>query len=228
MLGADAMAHAAGPVFVEHRFVLHFRRVEEAALLIRPLLSGNGSVLLQGNTLTVRDTDAAAVERTVKAIAAYDVAPRAVSISVTLLKASNDALRPAGARTVSEEIRGVGERLKKLFNFTGYTPLDSVIVQGIEGEPVAYVIGGEYRIDFLLDSSGDAGLVRLKNLRLERLRREPSGQEIRREILKTSLNIPVGQTYVLGIGRDEAASGALFMVFFASWRAPGPGIVGVR
>src|SRR5262249_23660654 len=45
-------------------FSLRYRRAEEAALLVRPLLTDEGSVILQPklNTLTVRDTSAA-VER---------------------------------------------------------------------------------------------------------------------------------------------------------------------
>lgn len=226
--GGTPAAHTANPVMIERRFDLRFRRAEEAAILIRPMLSTSGSIVLQSrqNSLTVRDSSGV-VERSAQAIAAYDVPPRAASISVTLLKASTEA-SPAARPTVSDEIRGVGERLKKLFNFTGYTPLDSVVVQGTEGDIVDYVIGGQYRLEFLVDSTADETMVRLKNLTLVRLRREPSGNEIRREILKTSLNIPVGQTYVLGIGRDEAAPGALFMVFYAAWRTTGPGIVGVR
>jgi hypothetical protein len=235
-LAADARAgvasappvRVADPVMIERRFVLRFRRAEEAAILIRPILSTNGSIVLQSkqNSLTVRDSNSV-IERSAQAIATYDVPPRGASISVTLLKASTEP-SPAAHPNVSDEIRGVGERLKKLFNFTGYTPLDSVVIQGTEGDIVDYVIGSQYRLEFLIDSTADETMVRLKNLTLVWLRPGPSGNETRREILKTSLNIPVGQTYVLGIGRDEAAPGALFMVFYAAWRTGGPGIKGFR
>jgi hypothetical protein len=236
VLAADARAGAASPppvrtanpVMIERRFVFRFRRAEEAAILIRPILSTNGSIVLQSkqNSLTVRDSNSV-IERSAQALGTYDVPPRGASISVTLLKASTEP-SPAAHLNVSDEIRGVGEKLKRLFNFTGYTPLDSVVVQGTEGDIVDCVIGGQYRLEFLIDSTADEKMVRLKNLTLVRLRHEPSGNEVRREILKTSLNIPVGQTYILGIGRDEAAPGALFMVFYAAWRTSGPGIVGVR
>ena len=226
--GGEPPVRSASPVMIERRFELKFRRAEEAAILLRPMLSPKGSIVLQSkqNSLTLRDSNGV-IEQSAQAIATYDVPPRAASISVTLLKASTES-SPAAHPSVSEEIRVVGERLKKLFNFTGYTPLDSFVVQGTEGDVVDYVIGSQYRLEFLIDSTADDTMVRLKHLTLVRLRREPSGNETRREVLKTSLNIPVGQTYVLGIGRDEAAPGALFMVFYATWRTTGPGIVGVR
>ena len=49
---------------------------------------------------------------------------------------------PAEKTNVSEEIRGIGEKLKKLFNVTDFTRLDSVVVRGVEGQRVAYVMGG--------------------------------------------------------------------------------------
>lgn len=233
LLVALALAPAAAalqrPALVERVFTLRHRKAEEAALLVRPLLSEGASVTLQArlNTLVVRDA-AAVVERCAQAIQSFDLPPRAVAISVTLLKAGSTLGAPSGGPAVSEEIRGVGERLKKLFNFTAYTPLDALVLQGTEGDAVAYTIAAEYRLAFLLEPSADAAVVRLKDLTLERIRRDEKGRETRREILHTSINVPMGQTNVLGIGKDETASGALFLVFTAAPRLPGPGIGGVR
>jgi type II/III secretion system protein len=213
------------PAIVLRVFTLKYKRPEEAALLVRPLLTENGSVILQPklNTLTVRDS-AAAVERTAQAIASWDVAPRAVEIAVTLLRASSDGRAPS-KRDVGEAIGGVGEQLKKRFNFTDYEKLDSVVVQGTEGDTVSYVIGAEYRLEFLVEPSSDDRTIRLKNLTLERLRRDAAGREVKSEILKTSINVQVLHTYIYGIGKDEAASAALFLVFYPSWRAvPGIGV----
>jgi hypothetical protein len=175
----------------------------------------------KANALTVRDT-AAAVERAAQVLQAYDVPLRGVDIAVTLLKATTDP-RAARKADVSEEIRGIGERLKKLFNVTDFTRLDSVVVQGVEGQRVAYVIGTNYRLQFLLDPSRDGHRLQLRDLSLEHVRRD-GGRETRGEILHTSINVNMGQTYILGVGKDEAAEGALFLVFFPSWRQAGPGI----
>lgn len=217
-------ASGAPPVVVVRVFVLKNRAADEALLLVRPLLSDLGSVMLEPKTneLTVRDT-ATSVERAAAAIAAYDVPLRGVDVAVTLLKATADPKAAPGKTDVSEEIRGIGERLKKLFHVTDFTRLDSVVMQGFEGQRLAYVIGARYRLQFLLDPSRDGKRLQLKDLSLERVRRE-GGRETYGEILRTSINVSVGQPYILGVGKDEAAQGALFLVFFPSWRQGGPGI----
>jgi hypothetical protein len=220
------LAAAAAPQSpaVVRVFTMRFRRAEDALVLVRPLLTDAGSIILESksNTLTIRDT-AAAVERAAQAVAFYDVPPRSVEIAVTLLKASSDPKVKTGPGGVSEEIRGIGERLKKLYNFTDYARLDSIVVQGTEGEKVASVIGVDYHMEFFLDPSGDDRVMRLKSFALDRLRRDAAGHETRREILRTTLNMTVGQPLILGVGRDEAAAAALFLVFYPSWRVRGPG-----
>ena len=88
-------------------------------------------------------------------------------------------------------------------------------------------MGKDYRLDFRLDRSSDGNAVRLKDVVLSRQRGEGS-RPAWRDLLRTSINIPQGQPFVLGVGRDESARGALFLVFVASDASPGPGIVGVR
>jgi hypothetical protein len=99
-----------------------------------------------------------------------------------------------------------------------------VIVRGIEGQRVAYAIGGAYHIQFVLDPSRDGRRLQFRDLSLERVRRE-GGKETRGEILHTSINVNMGQPYILGVGKDEAAKGALFLVFYPEWTRPGPGIL---
>ena len=204
-------AAGAPPVVVVRVFALKHRTADDALVLVRPLLSEAGSVMLEPRTneLTVRDT-AESVDRAARAIAAYDVPLRGVDVAVTLLKETADPKAATPKTDVSEEIRGIGEKLKKLFKVTNFTRLDSVVVRGMEGQRIAYVIGTHYRLQF-------------KDLSLERVRRE-GGKETRGEILHTSINVNVGQPYILGVGRDEAAPDKLFLVFFPSWRQAGPGI----
>ncbi len=224
LLGLLGPAALAMPPVVVRVFALKHRTADDALVLVRPLLSDAGSVMLEPRTneLTLRDT-AASVERAALAIAAYDVPLRGVDVAVTLLKATADPKAASPKEDVSAEIRGIGERLKKLFNVTDFTRLDSVVVRGMEGQRVAYVIGTNYRLQFQLDPSRDGRRMQFKDLSLERVRRE-GGKETHGEILHTSINVNMGQPYILGVGKDEAAQGALFLVFFPEWRKAGPGI----
>jgi hypothetical protein len=221
---SGAPAAGAPAVVVVRVFALKYRSADEALSVVRPLLSDLGSVMLDphANELTVRDT-AASVARAAQAIAAYDLPLRGVDVAVTLLKASADPKASPGKADVSEEIRGIGERLKKLLNVTDFTRLDSVVVRGLEGQRVAYVIGTHYHLQFVLDPSRDGKQLRFRDLSLERIRRE-GAKETRGEILHTTINVNMGQPYILGVGKDEAAQGALFLVFFPEWRKAGPGI----
>jgi hypothetical protein len=228
VLAASGRPAAAAPQTqtVVKVFTLKYRKVEDVLAHLRPLLSDSGAVsaVLETrlNSLTVRGTPVL-VEQITRAVAAFDVPLRAIDIAVTLLKSPGDKTRASDKADVSEEIRGIGEKLKKLFNVTDFTRLDSVIVQGTEGQRVAYAMGGGYRLSFLLDSSRESTQFQLRDLSLERVWRE-AGREVRSEILRTSINVKLGQPYILGIGRDEAAGDKLFVVFLANWRQPGPGI----
>lgn len=227
---SPAPAQDGAPPVVVRVFTLKFRRAEDAAALVRPLLSEKGSVLLHArpNTLTVRDV-APAVQRTAQAISGFDVPPRPLSISVTLLKASAAQAPAAARRPLPPELRRVGERLGKLFNFRALSAVDTVLVQGTEGDAVGHDLGDEHRLEFLLQPSDDPDVARLQNLVLSRVRRE-GASERSREVVRASINVPLGPPYVLGVGRDESASSALFLVFVAHGapEGPGPGIAGVR
>ena len=224
--GGTSVLAAPQPQTVVKVFTLKFRKVEDALAVLRPLLSDARavSVVLETNlnSLTVRGTPAR-VERITQAVAAFDVPLRAIDIAVTLLRSAGGKARGAETENVSEEIRGIGEKLKKLFNVTDFTRLDSVVVQGVEGQRVKYDMGGGYRLQFLLEPSRDGKEVQLQDLSLERVRRE-AGKEVRGEILRTSINVNLGQPYILGVGRDESAPDKLFVVISANWRQPGPGI----
>ena len=210
-------------------FSLKHRKAEEAFLLVRPLLTARGSVVLQPslNTLTVRDAGPA-VERAAQAVESFDVPPRAIAISVSLLRATSDPVPRTSPTPVAEQIRGVGARLRKLFSFTDYTALDEVVLQGLEGEAVSWNLGGSYRVDFHLEAGGGGQVVRLRNLVLSRLRRDEKGRETVRDIARTSINLRMKEPFVLGVGREEGGGAALFLVLSASPADAGPGIGGIR
>src|SRR5512141_2629649 len=226
LLTAGGTSALGAPQTVVKIFTLKHRKVEDALAVLRPLLSDSGavSVILETNlnSLTVRGTPAR-VDQITRAVAAFDVPLRAIDVAVTLLKSVGEKKGAVEKTNVSEEIRGIGEKLKKLFNVTDFVRLDSVVVRGVEGQRAAYSMGGGYHLGFLLEPSRDGTQVQLRDLSLVRVRRE-EGREVRGEILRTSINVNLGQPYILGVGRDESAADKLFVVIFANWRQPGPGI----
>lgn len=210
-------------------FTLRHRKAEEAFLVVRPLLTARGSLVLQpaANALTVRDAGRA-VELAARAVESFDVPPRAFSVSVALYRATSSPPQKGTPTPVAEQLRGVGARLRKLFSFTDYTPLDEVVLQGLEGEVVSWNLGGSYRIEFLLEAGGGEEVARLRNLVLSRVRRDEKGRETARDVARTSINVKMREPFVLGVGREEGGAAALFLVLTAAPAGPGPGIGGLR
>ena len=213
-------APGQGPGLVVQVFNLKFRTMDEATAVVRPLLSPEGSILIlpSSRSLTVKDTPAS-VERVGRALAAADLPPRALFFSVSLLQGSS-GLTPGVVVRDAAEVVAAGERLKKMFNLGGYVVLDSVQVQGVEGDSVGFAIAKDYRLDFRLERSNDAAVARLKDLVLSR-RREEGSKKVFRDVLRTSINVSRGQPFVLGVGRDETATGAIFLLFVVREVPPG-------
>ncbi len=101
VLASSAVAAEAHPVRV---FVLRYKRAEEAILLVRPILSDSGTILIQSklNALTVTD-DPAKLSTIAQALAQFDAPPRGFSIAVKMVRAHADA--PTG--DLSREIGGI-------------------------------------------------------------------------------------------------------------------------
>lgn len=204
-----------------------FRTIEEMMTVVQPLLSDEGSILIQTRplSLTVKDRESV-VERIAKAVEAADLPPRTLGLSVSLLRAGPGQGSEKG-RKETPQMAVVGERLKKLFGFESYTVIESVNFLGVEGNGAGFRMGKSFRLDFRLDRSFGNSTARLKDLVLSRLREEGKKPGWK-DLLRTSINVPIGEPFVLGVGKDEAATGALFLVFVASDARPGPGIVGVH
>jgi len=157
LIAVSASAFAAEPVGVKV-FVLRYKRVEEATLLVRPLLTDSGSILLQPkiNALTITDRPAA-LNTVGQALAQFDVPPRGFSIAVKMVRARADA----SAGDLSKEIGGIGNKLREVFRFNDYSLIDSAVLAGAEGDSVSYLLGGEYRLTFRIEPAGQGPTLRL-------------------------------------------------------------------
>ncbi len=222
-----AQEHGKGGGLVVRVLTPKFRTIEETMAVVQPLLSDEGSILIQTRprSLTVKDREFV-IERISRAVEAADLPPRALGLSVSLLRAG-PGHSSEKRRKETPQMAVVGERLKKLFSFESYTVLESVNFLGIEGNGAGFPMGKDYRLDFRLDRSVDDSTARLKDLVLSRLR-EDGRTPGWKDLLRTSINVPIGQPFVLGVGKDESATGALFLIFVASDAPPGPGIGGLR
>lgn len=193
-------------------FVLKHKRVEEAALLIRPQLSDSASVTLTQrlNAMTVTDREEN-LKRIARVIADFDVPPRGFTFAVKLIRARADV--PAGS--MDREIGGIGARLKTMFQFKDYTLIDSATVQGTEGHPVTWKLGDEYVVAFSIAPAGAGDELMLSPFALSRLKKNEQGRIVTVPLYRTAIPVTLNQTLVLGASRDEASKTALILILLA-------------
>jgi Bacterial type II/III secretion system short domain len=187
-------------------FQFKFKNADRAAVVIKSLLSADGSMSIQpsANSLVVTDHP-----ENLKAVSAaineFDSAPRTVKLSVRLVAASKSeiAVKPV------EELRDIA----RSFAMLGYNSLESIGSANIdshEGELGTIELGGGYRADFRFgeyDPTSDS--VRLEDFRISKLQGDQLSQ-----IYKTTLNLKVGQTTIVSAKRPQGQR-ALSIAFVA-------------
>src|SRR5262249_7149514 len=193
-------------------FVLKYKRVEEAALLIRPHLSESASVTLaqrlNAMTVTDREENLKAIARV---IAEFDSPPRGFTFAVKLVRARADA--PAG--TMAREIGGLGAKLKSMFQFNDYTLIDSATSQGVEGRPLTYRLGDEFILTFTIGPAGTGDELLLSPFSLSRVKKDEQGRPYAVLLYRTSVPVTLNQTLVLGASKEEGSKNALILILLA-------------
>lgn len=208
----SAVLRAADEVAVRV-YVLKHKRVEEAALLVRPLLSEAASVTLaqklNAMTVTARPEK---LDQIGKILASFDVPPRGYNFAVKLVKARADV--PSGS--MASEIGGIGAKLKSLFQFNDYALIDSSVLRGVEGGSLRYQLGPEYTLSFAIrPGTADSRELLLSGLSLSRVWSKPGEATFLKPLYRTSVPITLNQTLVLGASRDEASKSALILIILA-------------
>ena len=190
-------------------FVLKWKRVEEAALLIRPHLSETASVTLaqRPNAMTVIDREEN-LRTIAKILAEFDTPPRGFTFAVKLVRARADV----AAGSLSQEIGGIGAKLKSMFQFNDYALIDSAVIAGTEGKPVSYRLGDEYVLTFSIGGMGAGDELMLSPIALSRLKKVEQGRTVAVPLYRASLPVALNQTLVLGASRDEASKNALILI----------------
>jgi hypothetical protein len=193
-------------------FVLKHRRVEEAALLIRPQLSESASVTLTQrlNAMTVTDREEN-LRRIARIISDFDVPPRGFTFAVKLIRARAEV--PAGS--IAQEIGGLGARLKTMFQFKDYSLIDSATLQGVEGHPVTWKLGDEFVVAFTIAPAGSSDELMLSPFALSRVKKNEQGRSVTVPLYRTAISITLNQTLVLGASKEESSKTALILILLA-------------
>jgi hypothetical protein len=209
ILGSIAFADDA---VLTKAFTVKFKPVDQVASVVNGLLSAKGAITLQPSLKTIVVQDYEKNLRQVEmAIAAYDVPPPSVEISVKLVKATKNPDPPP----VSEEIKSMA-RFSEVLKFNDYSLLDSGVIESEEGQPSGLTLAREYQLNFLPDVIQEGnGIIRLKNFQLMKRKVDGKGKATFAPLLSVTLNLRNAETLVLGASRFEDSDQALLIILLA-------------
>ena len=210
LVSATALAETAdvGKSLSVRTFTFKHKQAEHAAAIIKSLMSGDGTMSIQpkSNSLVVTD-DPENLKKIAAALQEFDSAPQPFRVTVRLISAG----RNPAAKTVRvpEELRDVESKLA-LLRYNVIDPVGSAEVTGKEGEP-GLIDLTQYRADFKFgeyDPTSDT--IEISDFKLSRL----DGDQLA-PMMKTTLNLKLGQTVIMAVTRDAKSQRALMLVLAA-------------
>jgi uncharacterized protein YjdB len=199
-------ADAAKPLSVR-TFTFKYKDPGKAAEIIKPLLSSEGSISIQAGTNALVVTDRPEILKTLaKAINDYDAPPQAFKLVVRLIGASHTE----GSPKVSDDLKDVAPKLAML-RFNALESLGAADFAGSEGDPGILTLPTGYRAEFKLgefDPASDS--IKISDFRLSKIQNDQVTS-----LLKTTLNLRLGQTYIFGATKTPQSQRALMIVLIA-------------
>ena len=205
VLAEPAAADAAKSLTVR-TFQFKHKNAEQAASVIKALRGSEGTVSITNNALVVTDSPEN-MKRIAVALAEFDTAAQPFRLSIRLVSAGRAG---AGEQPkIAEEVRDLAPKLALLrYNWLENIGADEVV--GSEGEPGLIDLTA-YRADFKFgeyDAASDS--IKVNDLKLSRM----EGDQLT-QVLKTTLNLKLGQTVILSATRQANTGRALMIVVSA-------------
>lgn len=198
------------PGLAVRTFTFKFKQADRAAAAIKPLLSTDGSMSIQPSTNSLVVTDRAENMKAVaKMIGDFDKEPQSFRLYVRIVGAS----RVAGTPKIPDDLKDVARKLA-ILPYNSYEAVGEATVQGKEGDPGLVDMQTGYRADFKFgeyDPASDS--IAVKDLQISRLTGAQKDQLT--SLLKTTLNLAIGQTYILGASKAPQSQRALMIVLVA-------------
>ena len=210
LVSATAFADAAdgGKSLSVRTFTFKHKQADTAAGIIKSLLSTDGTMSIQPktNSLVITD-DPANLKKIAAALAEFDTAPQPFRLSVRLLSAGRVA--NAKPTKLPDELKEVEAQLA-LLRYTSVDTVGAAEAAGREGEP-SLIDLTQYRADFKFGQYDPASdTIEVSDFKLAKL----DGDQLA-PMMKTTLNLKIGQTVVLGVTRDAKSQRALMLVLTA-------------
>ena len=188
-------------------FTFKYKDAEKATGLIKALLSPEGTISIQPGTKSLVVSDRAEnLKAVAKAVGDFDVPPQSFRLSVRLVSAGRV---PSEQAKIGEDLKDVAPKLSML-RYNALESAGQAEFEGKEGDPGIVEMSG-FRADFKFgeyDPASDS--IRVGDFHLSRLQ----GDQLS-SLLKTSLNLRLGQTYIVTATRAPESQRALMIVLVA-------------
>jgi hypothetical protein len=202
---AMAEPREPGQALTVRTFTFKHKDADKAAAAIKTLLSPEGSMSIQPSTNALVVTDRAEnLKAIAKTLADFDADAKSFRLSVRIVSASR------GAAHIPDALKD----LKPWFSvlpFQNFEKEGDAEVQGKEGEPGLVDLANGYRAEFKFgdyDPASDS--IKISDLQISKTQKDQMAA-----LLKTSLNLRLGQTYLLGAARTPESKRALMIVLVA-------------
>jgi hypothetical protein len=205
-------------------FQVQYQPLVDAADVIDPLLSEEGTVTLRRrlSTLVVEDRGSV-LERVEDLLESWDIPPSNVQITFSLFlgvdRRQEDPQAPKADHGLSTEVRGVLDKLSNFTKWTSYEQLGSRSVTGTEGATVVADLSDEYRVVFVVESVHKThGAVKFERLQLQRVSHGEDGVPSVEDLFTAGMVLPPGKLRLVGAASDPNSKRALFLALQARAR----------
>lgn len=209
LVSVSALADAAdaGKNLSVRTFTFKHKQAEKAAAIIKPLMSATGSMSIQpsANSLVVTD-EPETMKKIAEALTAYDAPPQPFQLTVRLISARRG---PGERARVPAELKELESKLAML-RYNEVDSLGAADVDAKEGQPGTIDLAS-YRADFKFGEYDPASdTIQISDFKLSRL----DGDQLA-PMMKTTLNLKLGQTVIFAVTRDAQSQKALMLVLSA-------------
>jgi hypothetical protein len=205
-------------------FRVYYKALADAADVVGPLLSDDGSLTMRKrlNTLVVQDR-LSVLDRVGLLLEGFDLPPRNVEVTLTLflgmVRQDDEDGAASSSNVMTREIRGIVETLKDFTKFHDYEPLGSRSINGLEGASVTADLTDDYRVVFTVDAVDERrGVVKFERVVLQRLERDAEGHETAEELYSMAMVMEMDRLRVVGAASGPDSKRALFLTVQVSER----------
>lgn len=205
-------------------FRVYYKTLADAADVVSPLLSDDGSLTMRKrlNTLVVQDR-VSVLDRVALLLEGFDLPPRNVEVTLTLflgmVRQDDKEGESSSSNVMTREIRGIVETLKDFTKFHDYEPLGSRSINGLEGASVTADLTDDYRVVFIVDAVDERrGVVKFERVVLQRLERDAEGRETAEELYSMAMVMEMDRLRVVGAASGPDSKRALFLTVQVSER----------